>query len=72
MLIAVLLLALLGLWTPIAVALIIFREWERANLEKQGAKLSAIARHPSGQHRKAANETEVFCGVCGARVHPRP
>jgi hypothetical protein len=66
MLIAVLVLALLGLWTPIVVALFIFREIEREGAEKrQDAKHSAMSRHPAG---RALNpeRPRVICPVCGA------
>ena len=66
MLIAVLVLALLGLWTPIVVALLIFREWELRRLEdSRDAVATAIARHPAGRHREAENWSWI-CSTCGA------
>ena len=67
MLIAVLVLALFGLWTPIAVTLYCFRDLELERRIDESAKRSASMRHhPAGKH--AANGTRYRCPVCGTEV----
>lgn len=68
LLIAVLVLALLGLWTPIVVAYWWVVNRYEVQLEKeQSPKAAAIARHPAGRHRDGVT-LRVVCPVCGAHV----
>lgn len=64
MLIAVLVLALFGLWTPILVTLYIFRDMELERLIDESAKQAAKARHPS-HRRRGEKGLRYACPVCG-------
>jgi hypothetical protein len=66
----VLVLALLGLWTPIAVALLIFREWERGRIDDESPKAASMARHPAGKGRVVAlpnYSDEWECALCSSQ-----